>query len=366
MILQCSPKASYQTHKTEIERAISRVLESGWYILGEECQQFEREYGNFNQLPYAIGVASGTDALEIALRAVGVAPGDHVITVSHTAVATVSAISRIGADPLFVDVATNYTMDPDSLRQLIAKSKKKIAAIIAVHLYGQPADMHTIMEIAGDTAVIEDCAQAHGAVIEGLPVGSFGKAACYSFYPTKNLAAIGDGGMIVCNDETFYQQCLLLRQYGWRDRSNSEIQGVNSRLDEIQAAVLRVKLKNLQHANNRRREIADYYFDHLADLPLVLPDIKTGTQHVFHQFVIRFNARDDLKSKLSDRGVATAIHYPIPVHLQSAFKNPGYAPLPLVQTERICQEILSLPMYPELTKKELQEVCKAMHQSMGD
>lgn len=367
MIPQCSPKASYQAHKSEIDGAISRVLESGWYVLGEECQQFEREYANFNQLPYAIGVASGTDAIEIALRGVGVGQGDNVITVSHTAVATAAAIRRIGADPLFVDISADFTMDPKSLQWLIAKLKEPIAAIVVVHLYGHPADMRTIMEIASSNkiTVIEDCAQAHGATVEGLPVGSFGEAACYSFYPTKNLAALGDGGMIVCSDEGLYQQCLLLRQYGWRDRANSEIQGFNSRLDEIQAAILRVKLKYLRPANERRREIADYYFQNLADLPLRLPRIAKGAQHVFHQFVIRHSARDDLRSELMNQNIDTAIHYPKPVHRQSAYMNPGYAPMPLIQTDRICQEILSLPMYPQLTQAELELVCNAIHKAMN-
>jgi dTDP-4-amino-4,6-dideoxygalactose transaminase len=367
MIPQCSPSADYLAHKSEIDTAVSRVLESGWYVLGNECQQFEHEFATFNQMPFAVGVANGTDAVEIALRGVGVSQGDKVITVSHTAVATVAAIRRMGANPLFVDIKTDYTMDADSLQQVIRETNDTIAAIVVVHLYGQPADMRAIMDIANanDIKVIEDCAQAHGAAIDDLPVGSFGSAACYSFYPTKNLGAIGDGGMIVCDDESLFQQFRLLRQYGWNDRVNSELQGFNSRLDEIQAAILRVKLEHLPAANESRREIADYYSQHLADLPLELPMVKDGIQHAFHQFVIRCSARNHLKSDLARSSIGTAIHYLKPVHLQTAWMNPDYCPVPLPRTEQTCQQILSLPMYPQLTDVEQDKVCEAIRSSIG-
>jgi len=287
MILQCNPKAGYFGHKKEIDEAVFRVLDSGWYILGDECQAFESEFSRFNQSDFALGVANGTDAIELALRAVGVGSGDQVITVSHTAVATVSAISRVGAEPVFVDILDDYTLDPEQLEAVLKQTKAK--AVIVVHLYGQPADMNSIMPIAEqfNVAVIEDCAQAHGALFNGKKVGSFGIAGCFSFYPTKNLGAIGDGGMLVTNNKEVFENTKIIRQYGWKERYISEVQGINSRLDELQAAILRIKLKYLQQSNLQRQKIARFYFDNLSDTHLFLPVNKSVTEHVFHQFVVR-------------------------------------------------------------------------------
>ncbi len=361
MILQCNPKASYFAHKKEIDEVVSRVLDSGWYILGDECFAFEREFSQFNQNDFALGVASGTDALELALRAIGVGGGDQVITVSHTAVATVSAISRVGAEPVFVDILDDYTLDPEQLEMALKQIKAKV--VIAVHLYGQPADMDLIMAIAEqfDVPVIEDCAQSHGALFNGKKVGSFGIAGCFSFYPTKNLGAIGDGGMLVTSNKEVYEAAKIIRQYGWKERYISEVQGINSRLDELQAAILRIKLKYLQQSNQQRQKIAQFYFDNLSDTHLFFPAKRSITEHVFHQFVVRTQNRDYLQSHLSDKQIGTAVHYPKPVHQQPAYKNPKFCPLPLTNTERFCSQILSLPMYPELSDNEVAKVCNAVN-----
>ncbi len=365
MILQCNPKAGYFAHKKEIDEAVSKVLNSGWYILGDECLAFENEFSKFNQTDFALGVASGTDALELALRALGVVAGDQVITVSHTAVATVSAISRVGAEPVFVDILDDYTLDPEQLEVILRKTKAK--AVIVVHLYGQPADMDLIMPIARqfNVPVIEDCAQAHGALFNGKKVGSFGIAGCFSFYPTKNLGAIGDGGMLVTSNKDVYEAAKVIRQYGWKERYISEVQGINSRLDELQAAILRIKLKYLEQSNLQRQKIARFYFDNLSDTHLFLPAKKSVSEHVFHQFVVRTENRDFLKSVLSEKKIGTAVHYPKPVHQQPAYKNPKFCPLPLVNTEGLCSQILSLPMYPELSDNEVAVVCDAVNSTMS-
>lgn len=361
MILQCSPKASYLAHKKEIDEAVSRVLDSGWYVLGNECHAFEKEFSESNQAGFGLGVANGTDALEIALRAIGIKAGDQIVTVSHTAVATVSAISRVGAEPVFVDVLDDYTLDPEQLETVLKQTKAK--AVIVVHLYGQPADMNSIMTIAEQFSVpvIEDCAQAHGALINGKKVGSFGIAGCFSFYPTKNLGAIGDGGMLVTNNKEVYESAKSIRQYGWKERYISELQGINSRLDELQAAILRIKLRNLQQANQNRRNIAWQYLENLSVEHLLLPTNQVSTEHVFHQFVIKTQKRDFLQSALNDREIGTAIHYPKPVHQQPAYNDPKLCPLPLINTEKLCSQILSLPMYPELSNSEVAIVCDAVN-----
>ncbi len=361
MILQCNPKAGYLAHKKEIDEACLRVLDSGWYILGGECLAFENEYSKFNQTEFALGVANGTDALELALRAIGITAGDQVVTVSHTAVATVSAISRVGAEPVFVDVLDDYTLDPEQLETVLKQIDAK--AVIVVHLYGQPADMGLIMPIAKqfNVPVIEDCAQAHGALINNKKVGSFGIVGCFSFYPTKNLGGIGDGGMLVTSNKEVYEAAKVIRQYGWKERYISEVQGINSRLDELQAAILRIKLKYLQQSNQQRQKLAQFYFDNLFDTHLFLPAKRSGTEHVFHQFVVRTQNRDYLQSRLSEKQIATAVHYPKPVHQQPAYNDPKYCPLPLVNTERLCSQILSLPMYPELSENEVAAVSDAVN-----
>jgi len=371
MILQSNPKANFLAHEAEIRSAIARVLESGWYILGAEVAAFEREFAAFLGARHVVGVGNGTDAIAIALRACGIGPGDAVITVSHTAVATVAAIELTGASPVLVDVdPETFTMDVKCLEETIHESgskKLRLKAIIPVHLYGHPAAMAAIMETARrhGLRVIEDCAQAHGAVISGKMTGTFGDAAAFSFYPTKNLGALGDGGAVATDDPALAEKISLLREYGWKNRI-SHCAGLNSRLDEIQAAILRVKLKYLSGENARRREIAKLYRDSLSAGKFQLPKSKPGIDHVFHQFVIRAQQRDNLKNFLEKRGIGTAIHYPVPVHMQPAYQSRLFMPKPgLPQTENAARDILSLPMHPQLADEEIRQVAEAMQNFPG-
>ncbi len=370
-IPQADPGAGYLSHKAEIDSAVQSVLMSGRYILGKAVSSFERAFSSFVKMPYGIGVASGTDALEIALRALGVGLRHMVFTVSHTAVATVAAVLRCGAVPVVVDIdEKTFTMDPGHLEETVRWAfeslpfPKRPGVVMPVHLYGHPADMRAIMAVAEKygLAVIEDCAQAHGAAIDGLPVGGFGDISAFSFYPTKNLGAIGDGGMVVTGKKELAEKVLALRQYGWGEDRTASMPGINSRLDELQAAILEVKLRYLEEDNRRRRCIAGRYLRSLSHLPLILPRA-TGekSRHVYHLFVIRTPARDRLSAFLRNEGVGTAVHYPVPVHLQPAYKRlchvgPGGLPI----TEKICREILSLPMYPELSKERADRVCDAL------
>ncbi|MCS6802825.1 MAG: DegT/DnrJ/EryC1/StrS family aminotransferase [Chloroflexota bacterium] len=356
MILCANPKAQYLAHRDEIDTAIRLALESGRYILGEQVAAFEAEFAAYLGAAYAVGCGSGTEALRLALGALGIGPGDEVITVSHTAVATVAAIELAGATPVLVDIDPQfYTLDPARLEAAITPRTK---AIMPVHLYGQPADMTAIAAVARryGLRVIEDCAQAHGACWGGRRVGGLGDAACFSFYPTKNLGALGDGGMLVTNDEEIAKEARLLREYGWADRYVSHRAGWNSRLDELQAAILRVKLRYLDADNLRRRAIADRYDRELADLGVALPARRPGAAHVFHLYVIRHPERDRLLEFCRRHGIAPGVHYPVPVHLQPAYRGrlPGADQLP--ETERAAREVLSLPMYPELTEDEVASV----------
>ncbi len=363
MIPQCNPKANYLAHKQEIEAAITRVLESGWYILGKEVSSFEKEFANYIGVSHAVGVANGTDAIELALRAFGIGHGDIVATVSHTAVATVSAISRTGATPVFVDIGEDYLMSPASFVEVLEiMQPRKPKAIIVVHLYGQVAAMPTILKIANqyNIKVIEDCAQAHGASLQGRKAGAWGDIGCFSFYPTKNLGALGDGGAVVTQDDELADLIRALRQYGWRRRYISDVEGVNSRLDELQAAILRVKLKYLDADNKKRHEIAALYRDRLQDAPLNLPIENTDVQHVYHQFVIQTSNRNLLAEALKMAGVATSVHYPAAVHQQAAYANETYRPLVLSMTEKILPGILSLPIFPEIAANDVIEATRVI------
>lgn len=359
-ILCANPKAQYLAHKAEIDAAIGRVLESGWYVLGRETEEFEGEFAAFVGARHAIGVGSGTEALHLALKACGVDVGHEVITVAHTAVATVAAIELAGARPIFADVEENCgTLDPAVLERLITPRTR---AIVPVHLYGQPADLDPILEIAQrhGVTVIEDCAQSHGATYHGRAVGSFGALACFSFYPTKNLGAIGDGGMVVTGDAALAKQVRLLREYGWAERYVSQVPGWNSRLDELQAAVLRVKLGHLAKDNEARRRIAQVYGKELANSGLSLPAVRPGSGHVFHLYVVRCAQRDALRQHLQRMGISAGIHYPMPVHLQPAYRS--RFPVHLPTTERLAAEVLSLPIYPELGEPELDAVVEAVRE----
>lgn len=360
MILCSNPLAQYYAHKAEIDAAIQRVLDKGWYILGEETKEFEFEFAEYIGVSHAIGVGSGTEALHIALAACGIGPGDEVVTVSHTAVATVAAIELIGARPVFVDIEpAYYTLDPNRLAAAITKHTK---AIIPVHLYGQSADMLPILDIAKKYGlrVIEDCAQAHGAMYQGRRVGSWGDMACFSFYPTKNLGALGDGGMVVTGDPELADKARLLREYGWAERYISKIPGWNTRLDELQAAILRVKLRYLDADNEARANLASKYDYALECAGLVTPKRRQESTHVYHLYVIRSAKRDEMQAFLKARGVGALIHYPVPVHLQPAYRDTLRRSDNLFSTEKAAREVLSLPIYPELPEKELQKVVEIM------
>ncbi len=360
MILCSNPQAQYLAHKTEIDTAMRHVLDSGRYILGEEVKAFETEFAAYLGVAHAIGVGSGTEALHVALAACGIGTGDEVITVSHTAVATVAAIELAGAQPVFVDIEPDfYTLDPYHLEQAISPRTK---AIIPVHLYGQPADLLPILKIARQHGlkVIEDCAQAHGAIYQGRKVGSWGDLACFSFYPTKNLGALGDGGIVVTNDAELAQQARLLREYGWAERYVSHLPGWNTRLDEMQAAILRVKLHHLNSDNAARASLAALY-DKAVPREVARPPARRGNAtHVFHQYVVRAKRRDDLQSFLKSCGVVASVHYPVPVHLQPAYRGRCRGGDRLPETERATREILSLPIYPELTESDFQTIIESI------
>lgn len=355
-----NPRASYLACKEEIDTAIARVMESGRYILGQEVSAFEREFTAYIGVQYGIGVGSGTEALHVALQACGVKPGDEVITVSHTAVATVAAIQLCGARPLLVDIDPHtFVIDANQIERAITSRTK---AIIPVHLYGNMAEMQSIRSIADrhGLRIVEDCAQSHGASYGGQKSGVWGNIAAFSFYPTKNLGAFGDAGMVVTNDPELGDRVRLLREYGWRQRYVSEIPGLNSRLDELQAAILRVKLRYLDRWNEERRKKAKTYTEMLAPLGVICPSEGSGVKHVYHLYVIRTRERDALQIFLKEKGIETLIHYPIPIHLQKAYEVLGYRQGDLPVTEQCSSEILSLPLFPEIKESEMEEVIQSI------
>jgi dTDP-4-amino-4,6-dideoxygalactose transaminase len=358
---QTDPRASYLAHRAAIDAAIARVLEGGAYILGPEVAAFEAAFAASVGVAHAVGVGNGTDAIELALRACGIGVGDLVFTVSHTAVATVAAVERAGATPVLIDIEPGtYTIAPHELsRALRMPPKGRPAAVLPVHLYGQPADLSALSDIARahGLRLIEDCAQSHGALWCGRPVGSVGDVACFSFYPTKNLGAFGDGGVLVTNDPALASSAREIREYGWRERFISARVGINSRLDAIQAAILGVKLERLAADNLRRQAIAARYDIGLAGLSLAMPTRRPHATHVFHQYVIRLARRDSLRDWLRLARIGTGIHYPVPVHCQPAYEGrlaPG--PLGLGVTERAAAQILSLPIYPQLSDEAVGRV----------
>lgn len=366
-IPQTDPKAGYLAQRAAIDAAIRRVLESGWYILGEEVAAFEHEFAAFVGTAHAVAVASGTDALILGLRALGIGPGDAVATVSHTAVATVAAVELAGATPLLIDVDDCATMDPEGLSAALERMPR-VKAVIPVHLYGQPAAMDAIRRLAEarGLAILEDCSQAHGATFAGAQVGTLGQAAAYSLYPTKNLGALGDGGILTTNDAVVAERLRALREYGWRERYVSDIAGYNSRLDPLQAGILRVKLAHLAADNARRQGIAAAYDAGLAGADVERPARRPNATHVFHQYVIQSPRRDALRAALKQAGVMTNIHYPVPVHLQPAYR--GRVPLGpkgMARTEALAGRILSLPMYPQMTDAQVARVIAAVRAAAG-
>ena len=367
MIPQANPGAGYRALKAEIDEAVARVLSSGWYILGNELTAFESEFAAWLGVPSVIGCGNGTDAIALVLRGLGIGPGSTVVTVSHTAVATVAAIEMAGATPLLVDIdPVHYTMDPDALRAALENPPPglpPIRAVVPVHLYGQPADLDRILPLCREhnLALIEDCAQAHGARLHGQRVGTFGDAATFSFYPTKNLGALGDGGAVAVTDPDLAKRIAALRQYGWRHHYISDQVGVNSRLDEVQAAILRVKLTDLDRQNARRYEIAARYGQALTASVLRPPAQRDDVTHVFHLYVTRSARRDHFQAALRAAGIGTGIHYPVPVHLQPAYAGRiALGSGQCKQTEAAAKEILSLPVYPELTDDAVETICAAL------
>lgn len=361
-----SLKRQYELIKDELRAPIEKVMASGGFILGEDVKLFENEFAAYCGVKYGIGVNSGTDALFLACLACGIGKGDEVITPTYTYIATSFGISIAGATPVFVDTEEKtYTIDATKIEKAITKKTK---AILLVHLYGHPADMDSIIEVAKKhkLKVIEDCAQAHGALYKNKKVGSFGDAACFSFYPTKNLGAFGDGGMVLTNSEEIRDRTLLLRDYGRKGRYENIIKGYNSRLDTLQAAILRVKFKYLDEWNEKRRKNAALYTKLFKEknIEAALPFEADYAKHVYHQYAIRVKNRKKTIEKLAEKGVNPLIHYPIPIHLQECYRELGYKKGDFPVAEKCCEEIMSLPMYPELTEEEIKYVVDSIETAL--
>ena len=359
----------YDDLSIEIDNTVAGLLKSGWFVLGKKGEEFEEVFADFiGKEVFAVGVGSGTEALHLALVASGVTHGDYVITVPNTAVPTVSAISFSGATPLFVDIDPDtYNIDTNKLRELVVIEKKrrgnKLKALIPVHLYGQSANMEPVLAIAREfnLTVIEDACQAHGAEYKGKRVGSFGDYACFSFYPSKNLGAYGDGGMITTKTPEQAHTLKMLRNYGQEKRYYHTIKGFNSRLDELQAAILLTKMKYLDTWNTRRRDIADSYNQHIINKAITKPVEVSYGKHVFHLYVIRHPERDRLQAYLQNNDVQTVIHYPLSIHLQEAYKDLGYSQGDFPVAEKVAEEILSLPIFPQLRDKEAETVAELIN-----
>ncbi|MBN3038335.1 MAG: DegT/DnrJ/EryC1/StrS family aminotransferase [Candidatus Omnitrophica bacterium] len=357
-------KKQYQSIKQEIDARISKILESGRFILGPEVSSLEAEVADFCQAKYAIGVASGTDALELALRALGVKAGDEVITTPFTFIATTEAITQVGAKVVFVDIRLDtYNIDPEKIREKITPRSK---VIIPVHLYGQPCDVEEIMEIARENnlLVIEDCAQAIGAEYKGKKVGSFGDIGCFSFFPSKNLGGYGDGGMCTTEKEELAEKLRMLRVHGSKNKYQHITEGRNSRLDEIQAGILRIKLQHLNQWNQQRREKARLYTkmfkeSGLAD-KVILPVETKDVKHVFNLYVIRVRHRDELLGFLKSKEIFAAVHYPIPLHLQEVYKQAGHKIGDFPNAELTAREIISLPFFPEISEEQISAVVESI------
>ena len=363
MVLLTDLKKEYLSISEELNRNIRRVLNSGFYILGEEVKKFEENFSKYTCTDYAVGVNSGSDALFLALKSIGVGKGDEVITVSHTFISTVDAISRSGAKPVFVDINQDtYCMDVSKIEEKITEKTK---AILPVHLYGHPVDMDPICKLKEDYGlyVIEDACQAHGAEYNGKKAGSIGDMGCFSFYPTKNLGAYGDGGAVVTDNEEIKEKLIQMRNYGQSEKYHHDFVGVNSRLDELQAVILQTKLKHLDKWIERRRKNAEIYSRLLKDSDVILPVEKRFAKHAYHLYVIRRKNRDYLKKKLLKNDINAQIHYPIPVHKQKAYLN--FNDFKLEATDKICNEILSLPLHPWMSYEEILKVTDCLREK-GD
>jgi dTDP-4-amino-4,6-dideoxygalactose transaminase len=355
--------AAYRELKSEIDDAVQRVLDSGWYILGPEVEAFESEWANYCGSGYAVGVANGLDALTLTLRALDVGEGDEVIVPSNTFIATWLAVSAVGAKPVPVEPdPETYNIDPQRIADAVTPATR---VIVPVHLYGQPADLGPILEIARrhGIKVVEDAAQAHGARYQGRRIGGHGDAVCWSFFPGKNLGAFGDAGAVTTNNAEVADRIRLYRNYGSREKYFNDVQGVNSRLDPIQAAVLRTKLTYLDEWTDRRREIASFYGDSLADTGVVLPRVPEWADPVWHLFVIRSTDREVLRQRLTDAGVGTLIHYPVPPHLQRAYAHDLASQPELPIAARLATEVLSLPIGPQLSRADADRIAAAVREA---
>lgn len=345
-------------YREEYEAAALRVLRSGWYVLGPEVEKFEIEFADYVGRKYCVGVNSGLDALILSVRAMGIGEGDEVIVPANTYIATVLAITENGAVPVFVEPDAYYGLDVSKIEAVITPKTK---AIMVVHLYGQAAEMDTITSIAKSHGLklIEDCAQSHGARYRGSMTGAFGDVGCFSFYPTKNLGAFGDGGAVVMDDAELYNTLKMLRNYGSKIKYHNEIEGVNSRLDELQAALLRVKLSHLGELNEERVYIAQRYDAEIKNPAIDLPGMRCQeTNHVYHQYVIRTKDRDGFQKYLAEHGIKTVIHYPVPPHLAECYSYLGYQKGDFPLAEQYADQVLSLPMFNGMTEKEIDYVCR--------
>ena len=358
-------KAPHVELRAEIDAAIARVVDSGWYVLGPEVEAFEAEYAAWCEARHAVGVANGLDALHLALRALNVGPGDEVIVPSNTYIATWLAVSQCGARPVPVEpLDASYNLDPARIEAALTPRTK---LILPVHLYGQPADLDPILQLARKHGlrVLEDGAQAHGARYKGRRIGGHGDAVAWSFYPGKNLGALGDGGAVTTNDAQIADRLRVLRNYGSRVKYVNEVAGYNSRLDPLQAAVLRVKLAHLDDWNARRAALAQVYLDGLRDTGLVLPHVPDWAQPAWHLFVVRHRQRDDLQRALSDAGIGSLIHYPIPPHKQQAYAEAGYPADAFPVASQLATEVLSLPMGPQLLTEQARVVVAAVRNAVS-
>lgn len=354
MILFNDFKKQYHFLKDEIDSAIKEVLESGWYILGKKVSKFETEFANYLESKHCVGVGNGFEAIQISLMALGIKRGDEVITTAHSAIATGLAIKAVGANPVFVDIDDYYHLDASKIGEKITKKTK---AILCVHLYGQSVDIENIKKIAqkNNLYLIEDCAQAHGAEYNGKKLGTFGDVGCFSFYPTKNLAGFGDGGAIVTDNLELYEKSKMIRNYGQKNEYEHEICGLNSRLDELQAAILLVQLRHLEEYNKKRRQIAAQYFQLLRDIKQInLPKTRERANHIYHLFVIEADKRDGLNKFLRENHISSIIHYPIPIHKQKCFSEFNGLKLPVLENK--VNRILSLPIHPFLEDRDINYV----------
>jgi len=364
VIPQLDLAAQHAAIREEIHAAVARVLDSGHYILGPEVAAFEQEFAAWTGTRHAVGVSTGTAALHLALRAAGVGPGDEVITSPFTFVASAAAILYAGARPIFADInPRTYNIDVSLIRAAITQRTR---ALMPVHLYGQPADMEAIMALATERklVVVEDAAQAHGALAGSRHAGSFGAFGCFSFYPTKNLGACGEGGIVVTGDDAHARTLRMLRDWGQEEKGRHDIRGFNDRLQAIQGAVLRVKLRHLDSWNAQRRRHAEAYSHRLERMGVVPPVEARGMRHAWHCYTIRVPKRDAVRRALADEGIQTGVHYPRPVHLQPAYRDLGYPPGSFPEAERAAKEVLSLPLHPALTDADRERVCDVLQKTL--